>query len=228
MHFESHFGVGWLIGSVAPGSDRSVRNWCVAAAIFPDVDAVSFLFGAEAYSHWHHTFGHNVFVGAALSGSALWHQRTRGVGRAALVALLVALCFASHLLTDAKLSAYALKPLWPLSHAEYEFTPNLGLASPINTYLVWASLATVVLLALWRRVTPLNIFSPQLDRIVVNAASPSRLHCHICSKPCSQRCDSCGGATCVHHAQVRRSLAIRCATCSAAAAARAALSIDEP
>ena len=50
--------------------------------------------------------------------------------------------------------------------------------------------------------------------------APSRFPCHnLLPSPASQRCDSCGGATCLHHAQVGRSFALRCATCSAAAPA---------
>ncbi len=205
--------MGWLVGNAATGNDSGLRNWCVAAAVIPDIDAASFLFGAEAYSRWHHTFGHNVLLGVAISCISYWQQRARGAGRANRTALLVAVCFVSHLLSDAKLSAYSLKIFWPFSHAEYEFTPNLGLASPINTYLVWASFAAVVLVALWRHVTPLNVFTPRLDRILINAASPSRLTCHVCSKPGSQRCDFCKKVMCLGHAAVERGFRLRCVTC---------------
>jgi len=218
MHLEAHAGVGWLIGCGAPQADRGLRNWCLAAAVAPDLDAVSYVFGPQVYGRWHHVLGHNVFVGVALMALAWWHQRARGARRATLVSGLAALCFATHLLGDAKLSAYAIKLFWPFSDAEYEFTPNLGLVSPINTWLVYASFVSVVLLALWRRVTPLDVFSPRLDRIIINALSPARLHCHVCSKPSNHVCDACGEPTCLRHARVEPGFALRCSSCAAEAA----------
>ena len=64
MHLEAHAGLGWAIGVLAPGSDRRLRNWCVSAAVLPDVDALTYVLGDVAYGRWHHTFGHNVFLGA--------------------------------------------------------------------------------------------------------------------------------------------------------------------
>ena|SRR6185369_11507465 len=63
MHFEPHAVLGWTLGNVA-GADRALRKWCVIGAILPDVDAIPFVFGAEAYGRWHHTFGHNVWLWA--------------------------------------------------------------------------------------------------------------------------------------------------------------------
>src|SRR5262249_10820741 len=108
MHLESHAGLGWAMGTLAPGSDRALRAWCLTAAVAPDVDAASYLFGDVAYSRYHHTFGHNVFLGAAIVMAAGWQQRRRAPVALATLVGLVALAFASHLLADAKLSAYAV------------------------------------------------------------------------------------------------------------------------
>ncbi len=215
MHFESHAGLGWAMGTLAPGSDRALRAWCLAAAVAPDLDAVSYLFGDVAYSRYHHTFGHNVFLGAAIVGAAAWHERRRAPLRLAGFGALVALAFAGHLLTDAKLSAYAVEPFWPLSRAAYEFHPNLGLAAPINTWLVYASVATVVLLALWRRVSPLELISPQLDRRVLRALSPRRLSCEHCAGPCNDRCDRCGTPVCARDGKVVSGFRLSCRRCAA-------------
>jgi len=48
VHLEAHAGLGWAVGVLAPGSDRRLRNCCVAAAVLPDVDAVAYLWGPEA------------------------------------------------------------------------------------------------------------------------------------------------------------------------------------
>ena len=50
MHFTAHAGVGWTIGVLAPGSDRRLRACCLGAAIIPDIDALPFVFGPDAYT----------------------------------------------------------------------------------------------------------------------------------------------------------------------------------
>lgn len=216
MHFEAHAGLGWMIGMLPRWSERRLRNWCLAAAVLPDVDAVSYFFGPAAYGRWHHTFGHNVFVGLACVALAAWHHRRRGPRWAAFAGALVAVCFASHLLADAKLSAYTVRPWWPASPAEYEFTPNLGLGAPVNTYLVYTGFATALALALWKKRTPLDVVSPRLDRIVVNAFRRRDRACRACGSPCNNRCDGCQAPTCLRHARVGLGLLLRCPVCAGA------------
>jgi len=62
MHLEPHAALGWAIGNLGR-ADRKLRNWCVLGAILPDIDAFPYVFGAQYYGRWHHTFGHNVFSG---------------------------------------------------------------------------------------------------------------------------------------------------------------------
>jgi hypothetical protein len=215
---EAHAGLGWLIGAGAPGSERGLRAWCVAAAVLPDVDAIAYLFGPVAYGRYHHTFGHNVFLGlavvaaASLSGPALQarQQIVRG--------LLVALAFGAHLVADMKLSAYAVYLFWPLSHRGFEFTPNLGLASPVNTWLVAASAVVTLLIAFWKGVTPLELLSPHLDARVRRALSPRQLRCATCGAACSDRCDGCGTAVCSREGVIDRRFRLACPACAAAAA----------
>jgi len=214
VHAEAHAGLGWLIGNLPPTADRRLRNWCLGAAVLPDVDSVAYLLGPEAYGKLHHTFGHNVFVGVACVAFAALHHRRQPASRVALVALLVGLSFASHLLADAKLSAYPVYVFWPLSAQGYEFSPNLGLAAPINSYLVYASLAVVALLALWRRVTPLDVLSPALDHLVLSPLRPKPLECSVCGRRCGNRCEVCRAAVCLHHSKVTRGFRIRCASCA--------------
>lgn len=75
MHFEPHAALGWAIGNVG-GVDRQLRKWCVVGAILPDIDAAPYVFGPEAYGHWHHTFGHNVFLWILFSGWVTWKCRS--------------------------------------------------------------------------------------------------------------------------------------------------------
>src|SRR5690242_12731004 len=106
-------------------ADRQLRKWCVAGAILPDIDAIPFVFGAQAYGRWHHTFGHNVWLGVLFVAWVTYKCRSR---RALLLSFL---SFGSHLLTDAQLSGWPLQLFWPLSGAGYLFPRAVGLNSPI-------------------------------------------------------------------------------------------------
>jgi hypothetical protein len=94
MYGQTHVGLGWVVGVLAPGSDRRLRAWCTAAAILPDVDAGAMLFGMDAYVRWHHKPGHNVFLGAACVLVAAVHFWSRPLRQRCLAVALVALCWA--------------------------------------------------------------------------------------------------------------------------------------
>lgn len=232
MHLEAHAGVGWALGVLAPGSDRRLRNACVLAAVLPDVDTVAYLWGPEAYMNWHHTFGHNVFLGALVvaAAMALDVRASRSApgrtplspGRALARGLVVALAFASHLVGDMKLSAYDVELFWPVSRHGYEFTPNWGLGHPPNTVLVYGSFAFAVLLAILGKPSPLDLISPNLDRIVRNVFRRRTLSCATCARPTNERCDRCGAAACLRHGRIERGFRIRCPACVAASPAPAA------
>ena len=217
MHLEAHAGLGWTLGVLAPKSEPRLRAWAFAAAILPDVDAIAYLFGPVAYMNYHHTFGHNVFLGALVAAAAAASHPRR-----ALAAVVTLLAFGSHLLADMKLSAYSVLLFWPVSRAAYEFTPNLGLGASINTSLVYASGVVVVALAIWRKVTPLELISPRLDRIVVNVFRKKRLLCSTCGRACNECCDGCSKATCTRCAKVSARFRINCPSCERRSRATAA------
>lgn len=206
MFGQTHAALGWVVGTLAPGSDRRLRAWCTAAAVLPDVDALAMLAGKEYYDRFHHTFGHNVFTGALCVAAAAWHFRGRWTSTS-----LVAACFASHLLTDMKLSGWELHLLWPFSMRGWEFHPNLQLGHPINFVLVYAFMILPWLLAFRRRVTPLELVSPRLDRLLLNAFRRRDLACAACGRPCNNRCDACESPLCMRHARVDLRFRLACA-----------------
>lgn len=217
MHLEAHAGLGWLIGCLVPGSDRRLRAWCVGAAVLPDVDAVTYLLGEQAYATWHHTFGHNLFLGVLLGLAAGLHgARGRDARRGALVGACAAACFATHLLTDMRLSAYPVHLFWPTGWGDargQEFTPNWGLGHPLNTALVYASAGVAALLAPWRGVTPLELLSPRLDRIVLAAFRRRPLRCAACARATNLPCDRCQAPVCLRHGRVDLRFRIACPAC---------------
>jgi len=209
MHLEPHAALGWAIGVVG-GADRKLRNWCVVGAILPDIDAVPYVFGAEAYARWHHTFGHNVFLWAAFVGFVTWRCRS------VRPAILSFLAFGSHLLTDAQLSGWDLYLFWPVSREGYLFSHAVGLEAPINTFLVYASFAVVFFLALFYRRTPIDIFLPKLDRLFVSTFRKKLNSCAICAAKCNQTCEACGRPICLRHATITKSIAVLCVNCRSA------------
>ncbi len=215
MYGQSHVGLGWVIGAAVRGSDRALRVWCTAAAILPDVDALVILAGKQYYDRFHHTFGHNVFTGMlCTAAAALWFRRRPWRAWAKAV-FFVAACFASHLLTDMKLSGWELYLFWPFGSRGYEFQPNLQLGDPVNTVLVAVLMTLPWLMAFWKQVTPLEIVSTRLDRIVLNFFRRRDLACGGCGKPCNNRCDACGAPVCMKHGAIDRRFRIACRACRA-------------
>jgi hypothetical protein len=207
VHVECHAILGWVLGNVG-GADERLRRYCVAGAVLPDLDGLSYLGGAIAYGNYHHTFGHNVFLGVLFTAVATWHCRSWR----ALV--LSSLCFASHLLADAWLSGWLLHLFWPLSGRGYLFPNAVDLAHPVNLWLVYAALAGIVALAVAYKRTPLELLWPGLDRLVMSALSPRRLECATCGGMANQTCASCGQAVCWRHAAVRKQWRIECSQCA--------------
>jgi membrane-bound metal-dependent hydrolase YbcI (DUF457 family) len=207
VHLEPHAALGWAIGNVG-GADRDLRKWCVIGAVLPDIDAAPYLFGAEAYARWHHTFGHNVFFWALFVGYVTYRFRSL---RAFLLSFL---SFGSHLLTDAKLSGWDLYLFWPLSHEGYRFPRSFGLEAPINTQLVYYSFVAIALLALIYRRTPIDLFSPKLDQLLISTFRKKTSTCAMCGKSCNQTCSECQRPVCFRHASVTKGISVLCSDCS--------------
>jgi membrane-bound metal-dependent hydrolase YbcI (DUF457 family) len=207
MHLEPHAALGWAIGNVG-GADRELRKWCIVGAILPDIDAVPYIFGAEVYARWHHTFGHNVFLWAFFVGIVTYRC---GSLRACFLSFL---SFGSHLLTDAKLSGWDLYLFWPFSREGYQFARSVGLEAPINTHLVYYSFVAVALLAMFYRRTPIDLFSPKLDQLLISTFRKKTETCAICKNNCNQRCSQCHSPICFRHATVTRKILVLCAGCS--------------
>src|SRR5689334_14740998 len=129
MYGQTHAGLGWVIGVLPPG-DRRLRVWCVTAALLPDVDAGAMLFGMDAYVRWHHKPGHNIFLGILCVLAAGVHFWKRPWTQKMAAMVLVALCFASHILTDMKLSGWEVYLFWPFSGAGIRLPADLRSRSP--------------------------------------------------------------------------------------------------
>jgi hypothetical protein len=214
MYGQTHIGLGWVIGVVAPGSDRRLRAWCTAAAILPDIDAGAMLFGMTAYTKWHHKPGHNVYLGILIVCAAVWAFWNRPARQRWMSVVLVAVCWASHILTDMKLSGWEVYLYWPFSERGYGFQPIWQLAHPLNFWLAGIFMTLPWLLAYWKGVTPLELISPKLDRIFMNAFRKKTWECATCKKPCNNECDTCAKPACMAHGRINWRFRITCPECA--------------
>ena len=199
--------LGWAIGNFG-GADRRLRNYCVVGAILPDIDAIPYIFGAKYYEHFHHTFGHNVFLGALFT---FWVGWKCGTARAWTLA---ALSFSSHLLTDAHFSGWNLYLFWPFSRKGYLFPNAVDLSHPSNIQAMYAGFALTVLLAFLYRRTPMDIFSPKLDQLFISFFRRKNNRCHACHRRSNQLCAVCGQPVCFRHGLVGPNWETLCASCA--------------
>lgn len=154
-----------------------------------------------------------MWLGFAFTAFSAWLHRDRPARRIALAAALVALCWASQLVTDAWFTRYPVYSLWPLTRdAKLMFAGGVWLGAPINH---WPSTAP----------------SPWPSRSGPGRRSPRSTSCgrgSTGSRATNQACDGCGGAVCLGHARV--SVACRpwscfrvdCPACAGAASNSAA------
>ena len=213
MYGQTHAGLGWVIGVLTPGSDRRLRGWCTWAAILPDADALTLLFGIDSYVRWHHKPGHNVFLGVVCVAAAVAHFWDRPVRQRCIAGLLTAVCFASHILTDMKLSGWEVYLYWPFSERGYSFDPMWSLGHPLNTWLAYLFMTLPWVIAFWKHVTPLELISPRLDRIFLNAFRKRTSACATCGRPCNNVCDGCGSSTCMKHGRLDWRFRVTCPAC---------------
>jgi len=213
VYGQTHAGLGWVVGLLPADSDRRLRAWCTAAAILPDVDAGAMLFGLESYVRWHHKPGHNVFVGVLCVAAAVWHFRSYPLRQLLQAGVLVAICWASHILTDMKLSGWEVYLFWPFSERGYGFQPIFALGHPLNTWLAYYFMALPWFLAIWSGVTPLELLSPRLDRIFLNAFRKKTETCHRCQSPCNESCERCRKPTCMKHGRITWRFHVYCRRC---------------
>lgn len=214
MYGQTHAGLGWVIGVCAPTSDRRLRAWCTVAAILPDFDAGAMLLGMDAYVRWHHKPGHNVWVGILCIVACLIHFWKRPLRQKATAVVLVAVCWASHILTDAKMSGWEVYLWWPFSDRPFSFDPMWSLGHPVNTWLAYLFMTLPWVLAPWKGVTPLELISPRLDRIFLSAFRKKDRRCATCGGACNNACDVCESAVCMKHGRIGWTFRMRCPACA--------------
>lgn len=155
---------GWLLAQ--PLKERRDRQIVTAAAVVADVDGLSILLGVDAYSRWHHTFGHNVFAATAVTafGAAAGRDRLK-------VAVLSLVAYHSHIFLDLLGSGkdWPISYFWPASAITYAFDPPFQweLVSWQNIGFTLVLLGFILNLGLRHGRTIAEVLSRRADRVIV-------------------------------------------------------------
>jgi membrane-bound metal-dependent hydrolase YbcI (DUF457 family) len=163
MHPPTHLAISWLIGQgLSERRDRRLVAW---AGVVPDLDALSLLAGASAFSRFHHSVTHGIVAAAVVSAAcAVLARRRRRAAGLALGA------FHVHLLCDLLGSGvdWSIAYFWPFSSREFVTPYGWPLASWQNLLITVAALLVVGWIGVTRGRTFAETFLPaRADRAVV-------------------------------------------------------------
>lgn len=163
MHIQSHLMSGWCAANCFSLTARE-RFLAMLAATLPDLDGLSWFFGAKAYWATHHIYGHNLLFGIALSGflSVFCTHRLKCF-------LLYLGLFHLHLGMDLLGSGdgWTIPYALPFSSHEYAFHGTWDFNGPENKLVGLALLIWCLGIAVVQRRTPLEYPMPKLDAQLV-------------------------------------------------------------
>jgi len=173
----THLLVGWALSESVPLSRRD-RSLVTLAAVVPDLDGagivLDFATGASPvggfYTGYHHVLGHNLPMALIVSALAF-----AVANRRVLCAALVFVSFHLHLLGDLVGSAgpggsiWSIAYLYPFSGRMFAWQGQWELNAWPNLLITAALLVAIVLVAIRRGRTPLELVSTRADAAVVAA-----------------------------------------------------------
>ena len=152
MFTVTHAAVGWLLAE-AGGGNRGFRRAVFLSAVLPDLDGVTLFVAPSLYSGYHHVWTHNLLSSLLVSAAAVLLCR----GFRLRVLLFTQFGFYTHYFGDYFLTQWPQEYLFPFSRASFGFHRAMPLYHPVNYFLLYASLAALVAVMLWRRRTPLDM-----------------------------------------------------------------------
>lgn len=212
MNTEAHLAMGWILAHLGGREDRRFRAIVVAAALAPDIDAASYIFGSWTYADWHHVLGHNVFFSVLVSAVAMLLSRRSGWGLLKIL-LFTQIAFYTHYFGDYFYSGFPQEYWWPISKEGFRYPHHMALNHPINQVFGYLSLVTIVVIGIVCKRTPMEFFSVELNKRIVNLFRRKTLTCHICHGRANERCAVCGEPVCQRHGRLTRRFAVVCSEC---------------
>jgi hypothetical protein len=211
MNIEAHLACGWALAHMSGPETRRFRGLVTLAAIAPDIDTISYFWGIDAYSNYHHAFGHNVFFGLLVSAISVALLRRRPWK----IFIFTQLAFATHYYGDYFFTRFPIKAYWPLYSHAYIYSYRIGLDHPINLWFSYLSLLLIALVGMRFKRTPVEFISPQLDHRLVNLFRNHPLKCHICGRGANEHCLACKQSCCMRHGRLTRRFLVVCQSCHA-------------
>ena len=160
----THGLIGWSVSQ--PLKHRKDRIVVTIASLSPDFDGAGAIISIDYYSAYHHVFGHNLVFGLLLSAGAFFYCRQRFKAM-----LLVFISFHSHILGDLLGSGegWGIPYFWPLYEKKFEFAPPFQweLDSPQNLLVTFLCIVYVIICAIRKDRTIVEVFSKKADKLVV-------------------------------------------------------------
>lgn len=171
---QQHLVISWVLSNLnyERKRDRIVTTIC---GIFPDVDGLGLVIdkitGDGSYSHyfsWHRTLGHNIFAMLAAVVVTFFICK-----RKILPACVAAITYLVHLFFDLTGSAgpdgsiWEIYPLWPVNDYRMAVSWQWALSDWKNTAITGVCIVIMIIIAVKKRRTFLEIFSTRFDHYCI-------------------------------------------------------------
>ncbi len=163
MFTPAHAGIGWLLAEAGKG-DSMFRRWVFLAAVLPDTDGILMFFSINLYSIYHHVWTHNLLFSLLVSGIAV--AFCRGLRWRAF--LFTQIAFYAHYFGDYFFTLWPLHYFYPFSDITFFYRHGIPLYHPFNYWATIVLTGAVIILSLWLRRSPIEVFSPALDHRVMH------------------------------------------------------------
>lgn len=172
--------MGWAVASSVPTLSKGERAFVTWAGVIPDLDGLGIV--AELvtrrgehplnwWSQYHHVLGHNLgFALLALAVAAMFSRQRL------TTAVLVFISFHLHFLGDLVGARGPDGEQWPIpyllpfsSHLQLTWSGQWALNAWPNLLFTAGLMAAMILVAIRRGISPLELFSARANRVFVSA-----------------------------------------------------------
>jgi len=165
MYSEVHASLGWCLAEASNG-DTKLRKWIFLAALLPDLDAITWLFGEDIYFKYHHMLTHGMLFSVILSSLAIYSCKEQSKWK---VLLWTQLSFFSHYLGDYFFTRFPMYYFWPFSDATFISENAVPLWHPVNKVFQWVCVVALIGLAVKFKRTPIEVISVKWDQKVISS-----------------------------------------------------------
>jgi hypothetical protein len=207
----AHLQYGWWFAHWLQ-TNRRERAAIALAGAGPDLDGLSLFGGSDAYYRYHHLLFHNIGTTLAvipLAGIFFWKRP--------VVWLMVVFAFGMHVVEDYFTVSWNMYPWEPFNAAMVNLSSHFQgwvVQGLFQTLAILFILSMTIWIYLRDHRTPLEIISPDFDRLIIGyAVLPWGNRCGECNVRAHFRCERCGRTLCARHGVVRQGFKVVCRNC---------------